>query len=429
MIGKVSDAKPEGTCADISSMMLFIDTSDSALQTFNKFRYIHFDKTDDKSTKLETERITYNGSNEFTLQKNIDSAKYIQLTDICADMHEQFARIYDEKSGVSGIISNDTGVTDINVFVNLPLCAIGYLNVGNGFKTVLQSTFTQDTVLSAKLYGDIASGVSADFDIVYKSEQYKYAYVRANDVGEIVEMGYVTPGVFNKVLTDSPSYDVVSVDASNITYIGSFAKVWELTKAADGFWTAEAVDGDKSINIKYNEINLFVKITDGSTGEITRRKYDVKVNEPVLANPDTCHTLRFCSGIVDLQQTRIDAELPEETYYAVIDAATSTDEYNEYVLDIDTSNNDTVKIQFPDKSTTDISREFFITVKLDSKTKKNVKAEFVYKDGTPVSIFNNKHKELYIVASSDPTDWVTYMVNEVRPNKFLITDLNDYEDH
>jgi len=88
MIGKVSDAKPEGTCNDISSMVLFMDTSDSALQTFNKFRYIHFDKTDDKSTKLETERITYNGSNEFTLQKNIDSAKYIQLTDICADMHE-----------------------------------------------------------------------------------------------------------------------------------------------------------------------------------------------------------------------------------------------------------------------------------------------------------------------------------------------------
>lgn len=88
MIGKVSNAKPEGTCDDISSMQLFIDTSDAALQTFNKFKYIHFDKNDDKSTKLETERITYNGRNEFTLQKNIDSAKYIQLTDICADSHD-----------------------------------------------------------------------------------------------------------------------------------------------------------------------------------------------------------------------------------------------------------------------------------------------------------------------------------------------------
>lgn len=198
-------------------------------------------------------------------------------------------------------MSSDDSITDINVFVNLPLCAIGYLNSENNFKTVLSSTPSQDVVLSAKILSNENSGVSASFDIVYKKEQYKYAFTRANDVGEIVEMGYATPNVFNKTLADSPSYDVVSVDTTNITYIGNFAKVWKLTKASDGFWTAEATDGDKSINIKYNEVNLLVKISDSTTGEISRRKYYVKTNEPTIANLDDCHVTRYSSGIIDLQ--------------------------------------------------------------------------------------------------------------------------------
>ena len=425
MIGKVGNAKPTGASSNLTSMELFIDTEDQALLTFNKFKYIHFDNGDDKSTKRETERITYNGNNQFTLQKNIDSAKYIQCTDVLDDEHAEFARIYDEKNGISGIISNDVdGITGINIYVNLPFNSIAYLNTANNFKTVIQTTPEFDTIVSA-----VVDNTSADIDIVRKAEMYQYAFTRADEVGEIVEQGVVIPNVYNKTLNDSPEYNTVSVDATSITNIGAFAKVWVLTKAEDNLWTVEDTDENgNSINIKYNEAYLFVKITKAS-GEVTRRRYEIKFNEPTIVNVDTCHQKLYCSGLIDLEQPRIDAELPEVTYYAVVEDAVSFDASIEYDLDIDTSNNDSVKIQIPDKTTDDISREFFITIKLDSKIKKTVKAEFVFSDGTPAEIFNNKHKDLYITASSDPTDWVTYMVNEVKPNKFLITDLNDYEDH
>ena len=433
MIGKFYDATPEGESSELTAGWLYIDTGNIELDVFNKFfKDVHFNTTDDKSHKFQTERVTYLGSNELCLEKNIDAAKYLQLTDVSNDTHVEFRKIYDYKNGISGIVSSDSGeLLELNVHIEHPDVAVAYLNKDNGFSTVIRNTATSETIVSAEIYDN----TSADIDVVYRSELYKYEFTRPDDVGVIKEIGAVIPNVYNKVLHDKPVYDTVSVDTTNITNIDAFKKVWVLTRAfpydpaTQGLWSVEGADDNgNTINIKYTEFNVFVKITS-IDGSITRRKYDVKTEEPIIANPDTCHEVKYCSGTVDLAQARIDVEKPEKTYCATIAPEESVDPFKSYTLDIDTGDNDTFKFEFPDKTTPDISREFFITVKFDSAIKKLVKADFRYKDGSEVTIFNNKHTDLWITANSDPKDWVTYMVNEVQPNKFLVTDLNDYEDH
>ncbi len=426
MIGKFSSIS--GDLNNMSSGWLFIDTTDAQLQTFNKYTDVYFNISTDTEVSKETEKITYLGNNLFKLEKNIDIKKYIQLTDISNIAHDNFGRIYDLLDGISGIISNDIdGITDINVKLNLPISTLGYLNIANNFTEVISTTSAYELVLSATV-----NNTSADIDVVQKSELYGYNFVGPNVSGDTVVLGTVTPIVYNTHLTADPSYDQVSVDIRNIMDIEAFANVYVLDLSSSNLWTYQTTDDNGNIlNLNFNGTSLYTKTTSIDEQQIVRQQYEIDILTPAIANPDTCHTLVYCTGLIDLDQPRSTWPEAEATDYATVDPINSINAYPSYTLDIDTANNDTVKIVFPTKNpeTPEISREFLIVIKLDSITSKTVRAEFVYADGLPVTFYNNKHTYLDIVAGNNPTDWVTYMVNEVRPNKFLITDLNDYEDH
>ena len=87
MVGKVYDAVPEGECADIDSGKLWLDTSDTELETFNKFSKMSFNKGDLSVLNKESERITYLGENKLKLEKNIDKSKFVGLYDQLAAEH------------------------------------------------------------------------------------------------------------------------------------------------------------------------------------------------------------------------------------------------------------------------------------------------------------------------------------------------------
>lgn len=49
-----------------------------------------------------------------------------------------------------------------------------------------------------------------------------------------------------------------------------------------------------------------------------------------------------------------------------------------------------------------------------------VQIKFIDTDGNDLPFYNNKHLDLWLKTNS----WTTLQVNEIRPNRFLITDLN-----
>lgn len=428
VIGQVNDNDQPTPETNLSGGVLYIDTTNSDLVNFNKFRKIAFDTTDNKRLQIGADYISYQGNNILKFEKNVTEEKFISLIDQINDPHELIGRIYEVKDGISGVIFAEDGTVDelnVNLFID-----DGYtvkLNKDNNFYKVITATDTVETVLS----GSFSDNTHVNLDVVLKSELYGYPFVGIDSTGQIVECGQIVPQVYNKKLVDNPDYLTVEADISKIMWIKSFAKKVMLNKAdsTEQYWTYQETDENKNtLYVRFDGKKLVAKTTSVDDVQIISQEYEIKVDNPIIVN-ENYNIIKYQTGFIDLTDISEILQIPEATYYGTIDPGESADQYTEYVLDIDTNACDSVKIEFPDKPFADVSREFFITIKLDSLIDKPVKAEFIYSDGTPVTYYNNKKTELYLQASPDEKSWTTYMVNEVRQNRFLITDLNDYEDH
>ena len=427
VIGQVNDNDQPTPETNLSGGVLYIDTTNSDLVTFNKFRKLAFD-FDNNKLQIGADRIIYEGNNVLRLEKNVSEDKFISLIDQLNTSHELFGRIYEYKDGISGVIyDTDGSVNEINANLFIDNGYKAKLNKANNFYQVVTSTDVVETVLS----GSFSDNTHVNLDVVLKSELYGYPFTGSDSTGQIVECGQIIPQVYNKKLIDNPDYLTVEADISKIMWIKTFVKKVMLSKAdsTEQYWTYQETDENKNtLYVKFDGQKLTVKTTSVDDLQIISQEYEVKINSPVIVN-ENYNIIKYQTGFIDLTDISETLQIPEATYYGTIDPGESADKYAEYVLDIDTNACDSLKIEFPDKPFEDVSREFFITIKLDSLIDRPVKAEFIYSDGTPVTYYNNKKTELYLQASPDEKSWTTYMVNEVRQNRFLITDLNDYEDH
>lgn len=428
VIGKVTNNDQPTPETNISGGELYIDTTNSDLVTFNKFRKCQFD-TENNVIQKEADRITYELNNILKFEKNVTEDKFISLIDTVNEAHENFGRIHEFKDGISGVIYDEDGsVKELNIDLFIDGGYDVKLNKENDFYKVITSDNTTETVLS----GRFSDNTHVDLDVVLKKELYGYHFVGIDESGAEVDCGLVIPQVYNKKLVDNPDYMTVDVDITKIMWIKTFCKKITLNKVVSDevYWTHQETDEttDNSLYVKFDGYNLIVKTTSKDGVQIISQEYKIKRESPVIVNEDY-NTVKYSSGVVDLTNISEVIYIPEATYYGVIAPGESADQYTEYILDVDTESVNIVKIEFPDKTFEDVSREFFITIKLDSMIDKSVKAKFIYSDGKDVTFYNNKKTELYLQASPNEKSWTTYMVNEVRQNRFLITDLNDYEDH
>ena len=427
MVGKVTDAYLSDYNENVLSGIMWIDTTDTDLATFNKFRCVSFNTTDLSVCDKMTERMTYLGHNTFKFEKNIDRAEYIALYDNLDLEHYQFARIYDSYNSIPGIISDAAGVTDINVRLGTPWSKLVNLNSDAEFKNIVEDNVKfgdiyYDTVLSASV-----NDLSAKFDLVKVSELYKYNFNGIDDAGHEFTAGYVVPRLFNKKIKESTlDFDEVSAFISDVMWVSAFKKTYTLTKSvSETLWTAEDVDLEgNTLNIKFNGMTLFVKVTSGTDGTIVRQEFSVLVDDPAIYNIDTCYNHVYTTTYVDISKYKEVYETPEATYTITMNAAVESESFPRYELNIDTAVTDQLKIQVPERTSDDISREFKVLIKPDCQIDKLVELEFVDANGNHVQITNNRHQKVLI-----PTNkWTLMQLNEINSNIFFVKDLDDNED-
>ena len=178
------------------------------------------------------------------------------------------------------------------------------------------------------------------------------------------------------------------------------------------------------IYIKFNGMTLFVKVTSGTDGTIVRQEFTVLVDEPSIYNIDTCYNHVYTTTYVDISKYKEVYETPEATYTITMNAAVESESFPRYELNIDTAVTDQLKIQVPERTSDDISREFKVLIKPDCQIDKLVELEFVDANGNHVQITNNRHQKVLI-----PTNkWTLLQLNEINSNVFFVKDLDDNED-
>ena len=427
MIGKVSEAYPVDYYEDLISGKIWIDTNDSELETFNKFRNVIFDKKDLSVINKETERITYLGNNKFKLQKNINRTPFIGIRDRLNLEHTEFGRIFENRDGIKGIVKDTSKITEINVYMDDPYNKMVRLYDTYNFRNIVKENIPfgdgfYDIVLSANVVNETAS-----FDLINVSELYKYNFNKINVDGVEVVGGYIVPKKYNKTIAESIDFNSVDVNIEGIMWINAFKGIYTLTKVPnESLWTFEDIDDDKNIlNIMFNGTTLYVKVTSGNDGAITKQRYQIKVNEPIIFNPTTCHTHVYTSDVIDLSRYTEVEDAPGATYEITVNANVTTEEFPKYTLKIANNDTDTLKIQIPERTSTDISREFTIVINPDCFVNKLVKLELVDSEGNAVKIVNNRNLDILI-----PTNmWTTFQVNEINNNVFFVKDFDDNEDH
>jgi hypothetical protein len=427
MIGKVTEAYPVDYYEDLLSGKIWIDTKDSELETFNKFRNVIFDKKDLSVINKETERITYLGNNKFKLQKNINRTPFIGIHDKLHSEHTQFGRIFERRDGIQGIVKDGSKITELNVYMDDPHYKMIRLYDTYNFRSIVKENIPYgdsfyDIVLSANVIND-----SASFDLVNVSELYKYNFNKINVDGVEVVGGYVVPRKYNKTIIESTEFDAVDVNIADVMWINAFKGTHTLTKVPnEPLWTFEDLDDDKNIlNIMFNGTTLYIKVTSGNDGSITKQQYQVKINEPIIFNPTTCHTHVYTSNLIDLSKYTDIEDASGATYEITIDPTVTTEAFPKYKLLIEENDTDILKIQVPERTSLDISREFMVVINPDCFINKLVKLEFVDFEGNPVKIVNNRHMDLVV-----PTNmWTTLQINEINHNVFFVKDFDDNEDH
>jgi len=107
-----------------------------------------------------------------------------------------------------------------------------------------------------------------------------------------------------------------------------------------------------------------------------------------------------------------------------MNAAVESESLPRYELNIDTAVTDLLKIQVPERTSDDISREFKVLINPNCYIDKLVQIQFVDAEGNIVKITNNRHHKILV-----PTNkWTLMQLNELTNNVFFVKDLDDNED-
>jgi len=428
MVGKITQTLPEDYTEDIISGLLWFDCTDTELQTFNKFRKVAFNTTDLSVCNKQTERVTYLGNNKFKFEKNIDRAQFIGLYDKLDSRHTQFGRIYSTYDNISGIISDDAGIYEVNVRLSDPYNKIVSLKNENGYINILEENVKQgdlyyNVILSANIHEQEFVG---NFDMVKVSELYKYEFNGIDKEGHRFVGGYIVPKKYNKTILQSLDFDEVDANISNVMWIDAFKKTYTLTKTSlERIWTCEDRDNDGNVlNVMFNGQTLFIKVTSGNSGEIVRTEHDVNTEYPIIFNADTCYKHIYETEYLDLSKYSEKHESPEATFEMIANSDVTSETFPRYELGIDVDFTGVMKIKMPERTSLDISREFMVVINPDYEVDRLVQLMFVDKDGKEVKLVNNRHNKILL-----PTNkWTTLQIKEIDNNMFFVKDLDDNED-
>ena len=434
LVGKVTDAYPADNCDDIVSGKIWIDTQDTQLETFNKYRKTVFNKTDLSTLPRETERVEYVGENKFYLYKNLIRNKYVGIYDNTVP-NTRFGMIYESYENINGISSDDDGLAYINVYTTDPNYKLVSLTRENGFRNNIESNVKfgetyYDLVLSAAV-----DGLSATFDEVKVSELYKYNFSTIKDDGTSCIGGYVVPKKYNKTLLESKDFNEVDINIADIMWIEAFKKTFTLTKVPNetSLWSAEEIDDNGNvITLHFNGEQVKIAVIDKENEEkssvVVRSYHTVDFNNPTIFNPETCHKHIYKSATIKLDyynevEEQSDPALP---YELTIDSTATTESFPTYELDLDLSQTNKFQIEIPDRTTLDIAREFMVVIKPDCEVDRLIKLEFVHTDGKVATICSNRRDMILV-----PTNkWTTLQVKEINHNIFYVLDLDGNEnDH
>jgi hypothetical protein len=424
-VGKVLSANPDDVTLPLESGVLYFDASNDELDVFNRFKNIEFNNTNlSVLTKVDenpTERITYLGDSKFKFEKNIRKYDYISLfDDTLENSKKHFGKIYKNR-GISGVIYNEEGeVEQINVTLdNNVYC----LDAKNNFIVNVVETDDYIDQLSASV-----NGTKAKISYTKISEKYSYDFSGFNESGDVITSGKVIPIQYNKTLNESRNFEVVSVDLTNVMRIEAFRKNYLLHRINkdEEKWSTSVTDdnGKNTLDIIFNVVNVLIKVTSKTTGEILRLVFNVKNNEPVVANSEEAYINIGTDNSVDLTNFNNSAEEAKEYEVHIEKHTTNSNENYINNINVDTSTSGILKIKIPTRKVEEISHEFMVVIKPTCYTdKKLVELKFVNDFGYPVKILNNRHEKLLV-----PTNkWSTIQLNEINYGIFFVKDMDEGE--
>ena len=424
-IGKVLSANPDDVTLPLESGVLYVDASTDELDVFNKFKNVEFNDTDlSVLTKVDenpTERITYLGNNEFKFEKNIRKYDYISLfDDTLENSKKHFGKIYKNR-GISGVIYNEDGeVEQINVTLNNNVYS---LDAKNNFTANVVETDDYIDQLSASV-----NGTEAKISYTKISEKYSYDFSGFNEDGDVIASGKVIPVQYNKTLAESRNFETVSVDLTNVMRIEAFRKNYLLHRINkdEEKWSTSVTDdnGKNTLDIVFNVVNVLIKVTSKTTGEILRLIFNVKNDEPVVANPEEAYINIGIDNSVDLTDFSNSVEDGKEYAVYIEPHTTNSNEKPIENINVDTSSSGTLKIKIPTRKIEEISHEFMVVIKPTCYSNKElVELEFVDELGQHVKIINNRHEKLLV-----PTNkWSTIQLNEINYGVFFVKDMDEGE--
>lgn len=444
-VGKVYETVYDENNNIISGKYMLQSTSDSDLAVFNKFNGVTFNAEDLSSVKDGTERVTFSTtpSPNFKLERGIDSTKYISLIDKGA-ASEEFGRIYERIGVENGVDIDDGVVTKIRVASTSPLSGTVYLrrSDSNNFLGIVKTNVADP--VTEKVYNYYLSATVDDsapyasFKAFKAARLFTYPFVfTALDVAgenDTTLTSHVTPILYNKKITAATPDELpweVKVDLSQVPVWNDFKHDnYILTRAmGESVWTFNEANEDGSyINIKYNITQLLIDYATPGKREVMYHTYNV-LTEP--DNDDGFNgndvTVLFETNDLDLTDYQHTEGIPTATYTAQVDPLATEAPRNTYDMYVDTSETDVVKILIPSKIDYDepISREMLVTIRIRTLTDRRVRVIFINEDtGREIKFYNNKTTELYL----DTNKWTTLQLNEIKPDKFLLTDLNQNDD-
>lgn len=454
IIGRITDFKIDEKSKCIESGKLNIDTNIDVLTCFNQFKDIIVINNDSKLWTQNGYKISLS-DNILTLTKNYVERDAYNL--INKDDSEQFGYIYKDELEYQKIDDNNKILSGLTVNINfdkpLPVHK-NDIKLNNESLSDKLSTYSDNTEIWLK----------ADFNppkvklTAYDCKKiYAYQLSGVTSDGNISSRCTIIPNAYNKPissLNDLSTIDVISVDITTLVDVDNFKHIYPLHKTENETkWTNEIHD-DKgntlniNLNVSENKSSLAIMITSYDSNEdasinngIITYEFndDISKIKPIIYNDNENDSNYWYK---EIYTTEIDTS--NITYYpkwsgidfeAKISEKPETNDINEYVLDVEQENVDSFKFIIPSKAAKDnyISREFFITIKLNSLESKDVNIEFIDENGNSLSnnIFYNKQHEVTVHACpvSEVSAWTTFMVNEIQNNKYLITDLNDTIDH
>lgn len=426
VIGCTTNNEPTGDSSNIISGMLIFDNTVQAGQFANDS--VKFNTTDLSVNNITDyrgqRRITYNGSNRFTLKAYISVDNLIGVGTI--------GTIYEYKDSLSGVQYDADG--NVSAVVIYPTACAGAYALDNihGFDTLLK----QNVIDKADgLNYDIRLSADPSEVRTTKFEQYGQRKLYSYDaIAGSVTKGNIVPNIINQTLSSvtldgCDQISVMNLCSADLDIVEELtASTYTLLSAVEDDktcwrWFNATADNKKTLEIKVYELdslNYLYVCAKANDKTVELGNWVIDKYNATLFNADSWYKNYATANDIDLTEF-IPQELPGNEFDITID---QREEPAGKAIQTLTTNSDNVAVEtlvIPTKKFDDIAREF----KIVCNSNKDIELKLVKPDGTPAHYFLNGAPVIKLKGNK----WTTLQISEVRENRFLVDDVNDHSEH